>query len=187
MMSLVTSAGTRIHPKHKIPFTVNGWCIWNSTKGSFNGSNTVANSQQSAIIQSTLLLIILFQEEQAAAKAKRKIAKRHVSRRERECTAEEWLCPTNCSYLWCSLRCLTTLIMFYVFTHTGCVFTHRKTSATFSNDFSWQATFLNFLNFTCLPVHSSPVFYTHTHTRTPITRCCSLLPLTLQPSHVITP
>ncbi len=73
---LVTSAGTRIHSKHKIPLTVNGWCIWNSTKGGFNGSNTVANSQQSAIIQSTLLLIILFQEEQATAEAKKEKEKK---------------------------------------------------------------------------------------------------------------
>lgn len=131
MMCLVTSMGTRIHSKHKIPLTVNGWCIWNSTKGGFNRSNTVANSQQSAIIQSALLLIILFQEEQAAAEAK--TAKRHVPGRERQSKAEEWLCPTNCGFLWCPLWCLTTLMI------TLCVFTlcspslNHRTSATFSN------------------------------------------------------
>lgn len=48
--------------------------------------HTVANSQQSAIIQSTPLLIILFQEKPAAAEAKKgkkKQQKRHVPGREK--------------------------------------------------------------------------------------------------------
>lgn len=81
--------GTGIHSVHKFSFAVNGWCIWNSTKGGFNGEKrAVANSQQSVVIQNTLLLIILFQEEQQKQKRKGKKngkkKKRHVPGREKQ-------------------------------------------------------------------------------------------------------
>lgn len=175
MMCLVTSTGTRIHPKHKIPFIVNGWCIWNSTKDGFNWSNTVANSQQSTIIQSPLLLIILFQEAQAARSRhmeKNKTMKRCVPGRERQSKAEERLCPSNCCYLWCPLLFLTTLII-VLFVFTLC----SPTSFFFfvADNFSQTSTIFPVILISALLFIKQTHTYTHTHT------------LTLQPSHVITP
>lgn len=68
--------------------------------------------------------------------SKSKNSKRHVPGRERQSKAEEWLCPTNCGFLWCPLRCLTTLmITLRVSLLCSPSPNRRKTSATFSSVF----------------------------------------------------
>lgn len=115
----MTSAGTRIHPKHKIPFTVNGWRIWNSTKGGFNWSNTVENSQQSAVIQSPFSFDHFISRRTGCSRHTQKEKEKKKTAKDLSLggRARQRLCPTNCCYLWYPLWSLTTL-MIVVFVYT---------------------------------------------------------------------
>lgn len=154
--------------------------------------HTVANSQQSAVIQSTLLFwSSRFMRSSGRSEKNEEEGKKKKLQRERRVPGREkakrWLCPTNCGFLWCFQWCLTTLMIpLCVFTHRSPSLSHCKTSATFSDVVS---SFFFFSPSTQLsvPLRFFPSFASLYRSHTHHTNRFGLLMLTLQPSHVITP
>lgn len=108
--------------------------------------------------------------------SKSKNSKRHVPGRERQSKAEEWLCPTNCGFLWCPLRCLTTLmITLRVSLLCSPSPNRRKTSATFSSVFfSSQATFGTSPAFPVFPLWALLSLCVHAGTLPPLAQTGSV-------------